>query len=97
VKVLLVGAALLMGCADHAVVQPAIQPERDMLAINQVHNADATRSWFVLRDAWGNDHIVYCDAAFLVHPNASLCVPWPPRAVPAGPGVSAPAPAPEAR
>jgi hypothetical protein len=40
------------------------------------HNPEATRTWWVVRDTSGDDHVILCDTE-LLRVRGTLCVRWP--------------------
>lgn len=62
-----IGALLLVcGCATRSIRAPAQVP----------HDPQATRTWWIEKDADGNEYVVMCDTALLA-PRQTLCIRWP--------------------
>lgn len=47
------------------------------MVVQAPHDPQATRTWWVIRDKGGDDHVVLCDTALLASPSRQLCMWWP--------------------
>lgn len=67
-RTLVIASALLLSACTNTRVQAN--------TIQAPHDPQATRTWWIVRDKGGDDHVVVCDMA-LAAAGRPLCMWWP--------------------